>query len=428
MSDFETRGLYVWTDSPDQHEFWKACGINTLQFCDLGWYRNSYTALDEYLSSMAAQIRCAKNDGFSVNVILYSNIKQWDGPEDFEPSGIGEKFYPRNSDEMKKRLNWLARSVWAMREADGFTFFAGDPGGTSPEMGEADYTDWLRMSELVGEVVRKNAPGAYYNVNPWAINMWDNPTRPCQDVRWWIEETEVTEKISRSDVILRNRYGMEIPSHTYYRAMALRLYDQNNIEPVLFPEADDVACLKASGVPRVWAWPYFLLDEADDGDIGPDGAMREMVQSETRYIYRFVRTAKQIGFDGIIGNWSYLGHKAKALNTYAFGRFTSDPKATPDIVIKEFADNITCDDKSSLSVVQALKFIENSSNWQKKLPEKYSISNFEIGKNDVEEILEDISCVKISERPNSFAIPEAPADYFKKLFDRLLWIKNKNVK
>ena len=113
MSDFETRGLYVWTDSPDQHEFWKACGINTLQFCDLGWYRNSYTALDEYLSSMAAQIRCAKNDGFSVNVILYSNIKQWDGPEDFEPSGIGEKFYPRNSDEMKKKNAEMQKKLFS---------------------------------------------------------------------------------------------------------------------------------------------------------------------------------------------------------------------------------------------------------------------------------------------------------------------------
>ena len=69
-----------------------------------------------------------------------------------------------------------------------------------------------------------------------------------------------------------------------------------------------------------------------------------------------------------------------------------------------------------------------SSNWQKKLPDRYRLPIFEIGKNDVEEIIEDISFVKIAEKPNCFAIPETPADYFKKLFDRLLWIKNKNVK
>lgn len=28
----DTVGLYVWEDSPDQHAFWKACGIKTLQF------------------------------------------------------------------------------------------------------------------------------------------------------------------------------------------------------------------------------------------------------------------------------------------------------------------------------------------------------------------------------------------------------------
>ena len=427
MRGFETRGLYVWTDSPDQHAFWKACGINTLQFCDLGWYRNSETVLDDYLNSMAAQIRCAKADGFKVNVILYSNIKQWSGPEDFEPSGIGEKYYPRNEAEMSKRLFWLAKSVQAMSEADGFTFFAGDPGGISPEMGEADFTDWVRMSEMVGKLIREYAPGAYFNVNPWAVNMWDNPTRPCQDVNWWIEETELTEKISKSDIITGNQFGMEIPSHTYYRAMALRLYDEFHIEPVLFPTAQDVARIRRSGVPRVWAWPYFLLDEADDGDIGPDGAMREMVQSEIRYIYRFVKIAEQIGFDGIIGNWSYLGHKAKALNTYAFGRFTSDPNATPDLVLKEFADNMTNDAASSYAIQSALKFIENNSNWQKKLPEKNRLPNFEIEISDVNDILSRMKDVKIAELPNSFAIPERPKEYFKKLLDRLEWIKGNHL-
>ena len=37
-SSFSTVGLYVWKGSPDQHAFWKACGINTLQYCDTHWY------------------------------------------------------------------------------------------------------------------------------------------------------------------------------------------------------------------------------------------------------------------------------------------------------------------------------------------------------------------------------------------------------
>ena len=202
-------------------------------------------------------------------------------------------------------------------------------------------------------------------------------------------------------------------------------YDGSMLEPVLFPTGDDVAGIRARGIPRVWAWPYFLLDEADDGDVGPDGAMREMVQSEIRYIHRFVKTAEQIGFDGIIGNWSYLGHKAKALNTYAFGRFTADPAATPETVLKEFADNITCDGESSRAVILALKFIENNSNWQKKLPAKYRMPNFEIGAVGIDDVLSAVSDVKIADRPNTFALPESPADYFQKLNDRLIWIKNR---
>ncbi len=423
MDRFETRGLYIWTDSPDQHDFWKACGVNMLQFCDLGWHKNANTILQDYYINMARQIKKAKEDGFRTNVILFANIKQWEGPEELEPSGIGIKFYPRNEVDMQERLKWLANTVERLKDADGFTFFAGDPGGVPPELGKATYKDWLEMGKRVGDIVKKHAPNAYYNLNPWAVTMWHDPELPCQDVNWWIEETELTQKITTDEILLDNQYGIEIPCHTYYRAMALRLYDQAGIMPVTFPYKGDVEKLKSEGIPRVWAWPYFLLDEADDGDVGPDGAMREMTQSEVRYIYSFVNKAETLGVDGIIGNWSYLGHKAKAMNTYAFGRFTCDKNATPEQVIMEYAENIA-EGKSADNLAEIFKFIENQSNWQKKLPAVYRLPNFETAIKNIDDAIKLLEDTTVFEKPKNFSIPESPAEYFQKLSDRLYWIKD----
>ncbi|MBR6426372.1 MAG: hypothetical protein IKS28_00955, partial [Clostridia bacterium] len=38
---FGTVGLYVWNNNPSQYSFWKKIGIDTLQFCDRGWWYNS---------------------------------------------------------------------------------------------------------------------------------------------------------------------------------------------------------------------------------------------------------------------------------------------------------------------------------------------------------------------------------------------------
>ncbi len=423
MDRFKTRGLYIWTDSPDQHAFWKACGINLLQFCDLGWHKNAHTILEDYYASMAQQIKKAKEDGFQTNVILFSNLKQWEGPGDLEPSGIGVKFYPCDEADRQDRLRWLENTVKRLRDADGFTFFAGDPGGVPPELGRATYRDWLEMGKQVGDIVKKHAPHAYYNLNPWAITMWQDPELPCQDVNWWIEETELTRKIAGSPVLLENKYGIELPCHTYYRAMALRLYERAGIAPATFPDREDVVKLKFEGIPRVWAWPYFLLDEADDGDIGPDGEMREMTQSEVRYIYRFVNKAEEMGVDGIIGNWSYLGHKAKAMNTYAFGRFARDRKATPDQVIREYAENLA-GGKNAKNLMEIFKYIENQSNWQKKLPGIYRLPDFETAVQSVDDAISLLNETTVFEQPKSFQIPELPAEYLKKLSDRLLWIRD----
>ena len=41
-------------------------------------------------------VASAKAAGFEVGVILFANIAQWTGPEPVEPSGVGDKFYPRD--------------------------------------------------------------------------------------------------------------------------------------------------------------------------------------------------------------------------------------------------------------------------------------------------------------------------------------------
>ncbi len=436
-SRFETVGLYVWKDSPDQHAFWKACGINTLQFCDTHWSLRA-DRLEDYYRRFAEGIASAAKSGFRTDVILFSNIAQWTGPEDVEPTGTGVLFDPRDPEALQHRLDAFARAVRALKRADGFTLFGGDPGGSvGAKFGPLPAEEWVNMAREVRTVVKREAPRARFSVNPWAIAYWQYPMLSCFTAAWWIREDLLTQAVLDAPGLIGPDCGVQIPGHAYYRPLALRVLAENSSDlsdpsdesdesdrsgksdssALRFPQERHIRQLRERGTADVWAWPYFLLDEADDGDAGPDGTVTQSVQITTRYIHQYVTRMRQLGFNGIIGNWSYAGHLPKAVNTYAFGRFACDPRATPERVLDEYA-RCLADDASWRDLAQVLRFIENTSNWEKKLPAGRRLPHLGCDLRAVEDARRALDRVVLRAKP-LFALPEPGRSFLNRLARRL---------
>ncbi len=446
-SRFETVGLYVWKDSPDQHAFWKACGINTLQFCDTHWSiraepeavgevdRSSDGVLNDYYRRFADGIANATRSGFRTDVILFSNIAQWTGPEEREPTGTGVLFDPRDRQALEARLQAIARAVRALKKADGFTFFGGDPGGAvRAPFGPLPAAEWIHMAREVRKIVKRKAPRAHFSVNPWAIAHWQYPMLSCFTAEWWIREDQLTQQILEAPDLIGPDCGVQIAAHAYYRPLALRMLSQEKSDPSdasdpsdssdkpdrpnpPFPDALHIRALLDRGTQHVWAWPYFLLDEADDGDFGPEGRVTQSVQIATRYIHRHLARMRQLGFNGIIGNWSYAGYLPAAVNTYAFGRFARDARATPERVLDEYA-RCLADEASWRDLAQVLRFVENSSTWERKLPPENRLPHLTCDLKSVEEARHALNRVVPRAKP-LFALPEPARGFLSRLARRL---------
>ncbi|MBR7143201.1 MAG: hypothetical protein IKD06_06680 [Clostridia bacterium] len=419
---FKEKGLYIWSDTPNQHDFWKACGFTVMQLCDLGWHRNAENGmLEQYTKVLANNVRTLQADGFKVYVILFANIKQYKGPHDLEPTGIGEKFHPSNEAEMEDRLFYLRKTVEACKAADGFTLFAGDPGGIPDSLGTGSVQDYINMALKVRDLVKEVAPQAEFNINTWAVSMFTTPNFSAGNVKFWTTETESNRTIVAYEGLLGEDTGLELPCHDYYRPMTLRLYHTNPVyrkDPPKYPSAEEFQAIRNTGAARLWAWPYFLLDEADDGDLGGAGVDSAM-QIEVRYIHKLVNDMRELGFDGIIGSWSYAGYLEKALNTYAFARFADDANLTPEMVLAEYADYLTADEASAKTLVEIFKYIENQSNWHKKMPKATQLPQWETSITSPEQALEMYETITASERPYDFDLPEGSKMYLLRVKNRL---------
>ena len=415
---FGTVGLYVWNNNPSQYSFWKKIGIDTLQFCDRGWWYNSENgSLDSYLSDMAGGVRQAKNAGFRVYVILFSNLEQYKGPNNTEPTGLGVKFHPDDTEKWNERLEYLKMTVSRLKNADGFTFFAGDPGGITNSMGSGSFENFVKMAADVRDMVSETAPGAEFKINTWAVTMFQTPSVSAETPQFWQRETENCKKILEIAGFVGDDVGIELPCHDYYRPLALRLYAKYNMKPELkYPQKDDIKILAERGTGNIWAWPYFLLDEADDGDRG--GTVKtDLPQLETRYISRYISSVRELGFNGIIGSWSYAGYQNKCLNTYAFARMANDKTVTPEQVIDEFASLIATEQTAG-ALSEILKFIENDSNFEKKLPKSERIEHFQTSFSDPGSALEALADVVALDK-SSIALPISPSDYLNRIAERL---------
>ncbi len=223
------------------------------------------------------------------------------------------------------------------------------------------------------ELVRKHAPGARINVNTWGIAAWDHFTSPF-DTAFWDKEVVLSRKFYEQPGIREAGVGMEFPLHNYYRSLALTCYAREAKAPPLYPSRSEVQQYATQGAPRFWGWPYFLVDECDDGyRPGTAGT----AQSETRYIKRITEIAHELGLHGLIANAFAENISAEALNLYAFAQFCRTPGKTPDEVIDEFA-GLLAKAPSAGKMAEVLRFIENRSAWEAGLPERYRLPPFAV--------------------------------------------------
>lgn len=410
---FRTVGIYV--PPPDEgqehfYDFFKACGYDYLEFCESGFAHRPDT-LPAYYQNLAKSVSAAKRRGFKVWILLLAGMKQWKGPE---PSGGAGAFSALETELLEERLSYLRQAVRSLRNADGFQFFAGDPGG-DPQ-GRATIADCAAFARRVRQIVREEAPRARFAVNLWAIAEWAGFPSPFS-LEFWEKQVQLSREAAAQPDLLGPGCGVLFSLDNYYRSLTLRCYSDAGVTPELYPKAADVAALRARGVSPILGWPYFLVDECDDGFITPNNvATRGQSQAETRYIRAIANHGLSLGLDGLIANASFIA--AEALNIYCFGRMCRDATVTPAAVLDEFA-GLVAEEGSRKRLGLVLRFIENHSNWEISLPVERRLPPFACGELKTPiEALAALETITPRARP-AIALPETPAAYLTRLRRRL---------
>jgi hypothetical protein len=416
-----TVGLNLYGDSPEYHAFWKACGYNTAELLDVGWWY-SPAQHTSYYTNLAAQITRLHQDGFKAYVILLSNMAQWPGPAATAPSDYLTRFDPTAASAMVARLDYLRQAIIQLHAADGFIFLAGDPGGNSPDFSTTS-DQFIAMARQVRDLVYTHAgPTTDFIVNAWAISYWIGTPTSAAARQLWDEQILGTQAIVDAADLIGSltgangrRVGMAFTLDNYYRPLALTTYAQQPAPPMqLYPLAATVTALAQRPTPQQWGWPYFLLDEADGGYLS-----NGQPQSEVRYIRQCVEHARQLGLNGLIGNVSYAGRAAEALNTYAFARFCLPTTATTTLatvadVFAEFSGFVATPETAGL-LGQVLRFVENRSTWHASLPEANRLPALDDGQTSTAwRALVRLQQVQPNPAP-VFPLPEPPAEYLRRM-------------
>lgn len=409
-NSIQTVGIYnCYTGLPREAiPFARACGYNTYERWDLGWTLCP-SSHERYYAEMAQDIRGMQEAGFESYVLLTTNMVQ---RREGETEGYRyATFDPQDQAAMQERLAFVTTTIRKLKHADGFTIAAGDPGGFD----RAAPNQLYELLRRFVATIRAEAPDAKIIINAWAISTWDRNPSPFS-VDCWIKETALTNEFMTQPDILGPDVGIEFPMHNYYRSLALTCYEQAGKTPELCPTAEQVIDLKRRGVNRRWGWPYFLVDECDDGyRPGTQGTM----QSETRYVKQMVDTARRLGLNGLVANVMAPNIFAESLNIYAFGRFCNDPSATPEQVISEFAGFIA-EPESADALTRVLEFVENRSTWQAGMPAAHRLPDFQVASlrtaAQARELLDRVGARSTAGFPS---LPGAPKAYLEKLKQRL---------
>jgi len=406
---FETVGIYTELGSrTDLIPMLKASGYTAYEALDGGFARRP-DLHDDYYAGVARGLEAAREAGLDGYVILLTNMAQCNGPEAYREATA---FSPKDAALVAERMAYLRATVRRLRaHADGFIVFAGDPGG-DPERATT-VEDFIAFAEGVRDIVMEEAPDAQFIVNPWAVAAWDGFPSPFT-TEFWDKEVRLTREVMAREALVAPGVGVEFPMHNYYRSLALTAYADEGRAPELYPTAADVAALKARGVRDIWGWPYFLLDECDDGYSGRTWGH---AQAETRYLHKVVQAGRALGLTGMVGNISIDGMDVEALNLYAFGRFCNDAEATPATVLREFAAALA-EEGSVADLVQVIAFVENRSSWEAGLPDRDRLPPLPCTLESPEEALATLQGVApLAEA--GLPLRETPEAYLKRLAGRL---------
>jgi hypothetical protein len=375
---FETVGLYASlpTDPPPKdprvYDFLKACGYNYLEFCEAG-FRSRPDLLPEYYKDMSSAITLAHDKGFRVGIVLLAGMEQWAGPDSTLGANFPGVFSPRDKTKLTERFAHLRDAVSQLRGADVFVFLPGDPGG-DPE-GNSTLEDCMSFCRRVQEIVKQQAPAATFILNLWAIAQWEGFPSPGR-LRFWEQEVKLSRAAVTAPGLLGPRSGVSFPLHNYYRSLALTRYSEAGRKPEPYPTAQDIQALRKRAVGPLLGWPYFLVDEADDGFVKPNNHESGGQSSlETRYIRALVDCGLRLGLDGLVANAIF--REAEALNIFAFGQMCRSAELTPERLIDQYA-GFVADERTSGVLGRVLRYIENHSNWQNSLPVLYRLKDFDL--------------------------------------------------
>lgn len=317
---------------------------------------------------------------------------------------------------------YLRQAVSSLRDADIFILLPGDPGG-DPE-GRSTSEDLLAFCRNVQQIVKQQAPEAKFMVNLWAVAEWEG-FPPTRSLRFWQQEIKLSRAVAAAPDLIGPSCGVSFPLHNYYRSLALSCYSAAGVEPELYPTAKDVQILRMRGVKSVLGWPYFLVDEADDGFIRPNKLeSKGQSSAETRYIRALIDSAHGMGLDGLVGNAIFF--PVESLNIYAFGQMCRSRDLKPEQVLDQYAGFIA-DEKTRGALGRVLRYIENYSNWQNSLPASLRLKNFEIPElSSASAALAVLAQVQPCVNP-PIPLLEAPVVYLGRLKKRLEAIAAGNI-
>lgn len=412
---FPTVGYYAYQGATQKNiDFWVDCGIDTIELLDIGWFYHPERApFENYYKNLANEISAAQAKGLKVYIVLLTNLEQWKGDADYG-NGSGKTFDPADTAMMQQRLSYIEHAIKQCSHADGFSLFAGDPGGVLGMSATGGIEYYVQMGKDVQKLVKQHAPQAEYNLNLWALAQYDQSTANPHTVAFWHGEATHARTLIAMQDLFGPDLGVEIPGHDYYRALALSLYAANNAYPEKnFPTEQDITALHDKQTPRTWAFSHFLLDELDDGDMS--GTSRTTLPSfNTRYIYKYIEGIRNTGMNGAIAGNSTLNNAA---NLYAFARMASDESATPESVLREYAGFVATADTAD-TLFEIFKFLENDANWHQKVPKQDQLPLFATTIKTPEQALELLKTVKVNPDPD-FSLPESAESYLNKIGQRV---------
>jgi hypothetical protein len=418
---FDTIGLYVTPPGKEEahyYDFYQACGYNYLEFCEAGFARRP-DLLPAYHGDLAEAIAAAHKKGFKVWILLLAGMQQWKGPAE---SGNAGTFSALRTDLLRERLSYIRQAVRQLPEVDGFEFFAGDPGG-DPE-GRSTVKDCIAFAQQVHAIVREETPKAGFAINLWAIAEWAGFPSPFS-LDFWQKQVALSKAVVGEPGLLGPECGVVFSLDNYYRSLTLSCYDDAGMQPELYPLSADIRALRDRGVRPIIGWPYFLVDECDDGFITPNNVVTKgQSQCETRYIRAVIDQGRQLGLDGLVANAAFV--LAEPLNIYAFGRMCRSASLTPDALLDEYS-GLLADGETGHTLAQVLRFVENHSNWENSLPKPYRLKPLDCGEITSATIAQERLAQVMPRAKPLIALPEPPALYLKRLQRRLEAIAAGNI-